>query len=61
MGEDCVFVMNTYSFFYTATAPSMDRDWRGSTPRPDRYRGAINRQRPDLDRLFLSCGERDIQ
>jgi hypothetical protein len=34
-------------FFVRATAPSMDRDWRGSRPRSPRYHTAIGRARPD--------------
>ena len=38
---------NTYSFFVHDNAPSMDRDYHGSTPLSNRYRTAIDRGRPD--------------
>ena len=31
----------------------MDRDWRGSNPRTSRYRGAIDRERPDPHNIFV--------
>lgn len=50
MVKDRVRVVNWYSFFVRATAPSMDRDWRGSIPQSSRYHTAIGRARPDPER-----------
>ena len=47
MMKDRVRAGSWYSFFVRVTTPSMDRDWRGSTPPPSRYHTAIGRARPD--------------
>ena len=31
----------------------MDRDWRGSNPLSNRYRGAIDRERPKSRNIFV--------
>jgi hypothetical protein len=51
MGRDCVRVENTPGFLSRDNAPSMDRNWRGSSPRTIRHRSAIKRYRPDSTRL----------
>ena len=51
--KDRVFVENTHSFFVHDNAPSMDRDYHGSTPLSNRYRIAIDRERPDPHNLFI--------
>lgn len=43
MVKDCVRVVNAYGFFIRDTAPSMDRNYRGSTPQTIRTRSAIKR------------------
>ena len=45
--KDRVFVENTHIFFVHDNAPSMYRDYHGSTPLSNRYRIAIDRGRPD--------------
>ena len=50
MVKDRVRVVCWYSFFVRATAPPMDRGWRGSRPRSPRYHTAIGRARPDPKR-----------
>jgi hypothetical protein len=56
MGKGVVRVEHTSSFFCADHAPSMDCNWRGSSPQPDRYRDAIKRYRSAINRLleFLS-------
>ena len=49
MVKSCVRVINTPGFFCADHGLSMDRNWRGSTPRSFRARPAINRYRPDTD------------
>ena len=49
--KGCCRVENTHSFFVHDRAPSMDRNWRGSTPLSNRYRIAIVRGRPDPSKL----------
>ena len=56
MGRDRVCVINTCSFFVRANAPSMDRNWHGSSPRTIRHRAARNRYRPDSTRTSGPLG-----
>ena len=50
MVKDRVRAGSWYSFFVRATAPSMDRNWRGSIPQSSRYHTAIGRARPDPEK-----------
>jgi hypothetical protein len=56
MGKDGVRVENTPGFFVPNNAPSMDRNWHGSSPRTIRHRGARNRYRPDITRTSGPLG-----
>ena len=57
MGRGGVRVMNTWGFFVHDNAPSMDRNWRGSSPRTIRHRAARNRYRPDSTGPFNLLGQ----